>query len=138
MLIIRRDYNQGMEEKQLTFKITIIGLYSAGLESFFWPISEISTVHTDGRGSGPPPPRDEDIIFGRISFDRNSVLYLLGIPPLIDGSPFDTRDISIFFKENSLGVITLIDGTRPETFAETLGMLTRIQYLYPPQPAYVM
>ncbi len=101
-----------------TVKMVITGAYNSGKTKFIQMISEIDAVNTEKNVT-----RSIDKIkkqttvamdFGRISVDKDLVLYLFGTP---GQKRFDF--MWEILSEGMLGFIIMVDSTRPETFRET-------------------
>ncbi len=101
-----------------TVKMVITGPFAAGKTQFIRAVSEIDVVSTERRITDETArvKRDTTVAldFGRISVDKDLVLYLFGTP--------GQRRFEFMWEilaEGMLGYIVLADSTRPETFNET-------------------
>ncbi len=103
-------------------KIVVTGPFSAGKTQFIQSVSEIDVVATE-----KPISSDEERIkthttvamdFGRITVDKDLVLYLFGTP--------GQRRFDFMWEilaEGMLGFVVLLDSIRPETFREARSIL---------------
>ena len=105
-----------------TVKIVVTGPFSAGKTQFIQTISEIDVVETERRISQPEERikarTTVAMDFGRITVDRNLVLYLFGTP--------GQRRFDFMWEvlsEGMLGFVVLLDSVRPETFREARDIL---------------
>ncbi|MDY6796779.1 MAG: ATP/GTP-binding protein [Actinomycetota bacterium] len=100
-----------------SFKIVVTGPFSAGKTTFIKSISEISIVSTERSISDSTRRvKAETTVamdFGRITISKDIVLYLFGTP---GQERFDF--MWQILSEGMLGYILMLDGSRPETFAE--------------------
>lgn len=101
-----------------TVKMVITGPFAAGKTQFIRAVSEIDVVSTERRITDETArvKRDTTVAldFGRISVDKDLVLYLFGTP--------GQRRFEFMWEilaEGMLGFVVLADSTRPETFKET-------------------
>jgi signal recognition particle receptor subunit beta len=101
-----------------TVKMVVTGPFAAGKTQFIRAVSEIDVVSTERRISDETSRTKRDttvaLDFGRISVDKDLVLYLFGTP--------GQRRFEFMWEilaEGMLGFIVLADSTRPETFKET-------------------
>ena len=103
-------------------KIVVTGPFSAGKTTLIRTISEITvlstekdiTDHTKSRKAETTVAMD----FGRITIDRDLVLYLFGTPGQ-DRFDFMWEILG----EGMLGYILLVDSSRPESLQEAVGIL---------------
>src|SRR3954453_5878008 len=103
-------------------KIVVTGPFSAGKTTLIRTISEITvlstekdiTDHTKSRKAETTVAMD----FGRITIDRDLVLYLFGTPGQ-DRFDFMWEILG----EGMLGYILLLDATRPDSLDEAVGIL---------------
>jgi signal recognition particle receptor subunit beta len=98
-----------------TVKMVITGPFAAGKTQF---IREIDVVSTERRISDETARLKRDttvaLDFGRITVDKDLVLYLFGTP--------GQRRFEFMWEilaEGMLGFVVLADSTRPDTFKET-------------------
>ena len=103
-----------------TVKMVISGAVNAGKTQFIRAISEIEVVSTEKRASDDTKNIKDSgqttvaMDFGRISISDDLVLHLFGTP---GQKRFDF--MWEILSEGMLGLIVLVDSTRPETFRET-------------------
>ncbi len=102
-----------------TVKMVITGAVNAGKTSFIHTISEIQVVSTERRATDEETRRlkKETTVamdFGRITVAENLVLHLFGTP---GQKRFDF--MWEILAEGMLGLVVLVDSTRPDTFRET-------------------
>lgn len=103
-------------------KIVVTGPFAAGKTTLIRTISEITVLSTergitdDTRSRKPETTVAMD--FGRITVDRDLVLYLFGTPGQ-DRFDFMWEILG----EGMLGYVVLLDATRPESVAEAQGIL---------------
>jgi uncharacterized protein len=103
-------------------KIVVTGPFSAGKTTLIRTISEITvlstekdiTDHTRSRKSETTVAMD----FGRITIDRDLVLYLFGTPGQ-DRFDFMWEILG----EGMLGYVLLLDASRPDSLEEAVGIL---------------
>src|SRR3954465_9756062 len=103
-------------------KIVVTGPFAAGKTTLIRTISEITvlstekdiTDHTRSRKSETTVAMD----FGRITIDRDLVLYLFGTPGQ-DRFDFMWEILG----EGMLGYVLLVDASRPESLDEAVGIL---------------
>jgi small GTP-binding protein len=103
-------------------KIVVTGPFSAGKTTLIRTISEITvlstekdiTDHTKSRKAETTVAMD----FGRITIDRDLVLYLFGTPGQ-DRFDFMWEILG----EGMLGYILLVDSSRPDSLEEAIGIL---------------
>ncbi len=104
-------------------KIVVTGPFASGKTQFIRTISEIEVVSTERRISTPAERAIKDqttvaMDFGRITIDKDLVLYLFGTP--------GQRRFDFMWEilaEGMLGFIVMVDSTRPETFREARNIL---------------
>ncbi len=98
-------------------KIVVTGPFSAGKTEFIRSISEIEVVNTERKiSSAAERIKNTTTVamdFGRITVDKDLVLYLFGTP---GQKRFDF--MWEILSEGMLGFVVLVDSTRPETFRE--------------------
>ncbi len=98
-------------------KIVVTGPFSAGKTEFIRSISEIDVVNTERKiSSAAERIKSTTTVamdFGRITVDKDLVLYLFGTP---GQKRFDF--MWEILSEGMLGFVVLVDSTRPETFKE--------------------
>ncbi len=101
-----------------TVKMVVTGPFAAGKTQFIKAVSEIDVVSTERRITDETSrvKRETTVAmdFGRISVDKDLVLYLFGTP---GQKRFDF--MWEILAEGMLGFVVLADSTRPETFKET-------------------
>src|SRR6266705_5220041 len=101
-----------------TVKMVITGPFAAGKTQFIQSISEIEVVATERRITDETARvKTETTVamdFGRITIDEDLVLHLFGTP---GQKRFDF--MWEILSEGMLGLVILVDSTRPETFRET-------------------
>ncbi|MFC6238348.1 GTP-binding protein [Longivirga aurantiaca] len=103
-------------------KIVVTGPFAAGKTTLIRTISEITVLSTergitdDTRTRKPETTVAMD--FGRITIDRDLVLYLFGTP---GQERFDF--MWEILGEGMLGYVLLVDADRPETLGEAAGIL---------------
>lgn len=103
-------------------KLVIAGPFASGKTQFIKTISEIEVVSTERKITDQAGSVKQETTvamdFGRISVDKDLVLYLFGTP---GQRRFDFMwDI---LSEGMLGFVVLVDSTRPETFKESLEII---------------
>lgn len=102
-----------------TVKMVISGAVNAGKSEFIRSISEIDVVSTERRATDETRLLKKETTvamdFGRISIANDLVLHLFGTP---GQRRFDF--MWEILSEGALGLIVLVDSTRPETFRETM------------------
>jgi uncharacterized protein len=100
-----------------SFKIVVTGPFSAGKTTFIKSISEIAIVSTERAISDSTRRvKAETTVamdFGRITISKDIVLYLFGTP---GQERFDF--MWQILSEGMLGYILMVDGSRPDTYAE--------------------
>lgn len=105
-----------------TVKMVVTGPFAAGKTQFIGSISEIAVVRTERRVSDDTlavkPQTTVAMDFGRITIDRDLVLYLFGTP--------GQRRFDFMWEilaEGMLGFVVMVDSVRPETFREARTIL---------------
>ncbi|HEY7858883.1 MAG TPA: ATP/GTP-binding protein [Candidatus Nanopelagicales bacterium] len=103
-------------------KIVVTGPFAAGKTTLIRTISEITVLSTE-RGitddtKSRKPETTVAMDFGRITVDRDLVLYLFGTPGQ-DRFDFMWEILG----EGMLGYVVLIDATRPDSVAEAQAIL---------------
>ena len=109
-----------------TVKIVVAGPFNAGKTEFISSISEIDVVSTEQKiTDNPGVEKNQTTVamdFGRITVDKELVLYLYGTP---GQKRFDFMwDI---LSEGMLGFVVVVDSARPETFREAKTILNRFR-----------
>ncbi|MGQ9566866.1 MAG: GTP-binding protein [Anaerolineae bacterium] len=103
-------------------KVIITGPFNAGKTEFIRSISEIDVVSTERKITDATRAIKEETTvamdFGRITVDRDLVLYLFGTP---GQRRFDF--MWEILSEGMLGFVVLVDSVRPETFREARSIL---------------
>jgi small GTP-binding protein len=103
-------------------KIVVTGPFAAGKTTLIRTISEITVLSTERGITDETKSRKAETTvamdFGRITIDRELVLYLFGTP---GQERFDF--MWEILGEGMLGYVLLVDSTRPETYTEALGIL---------------
>src|SRR4026207_783096 len=102
-----------------TVKMVVTGPFSAGKTEFIQSVSEIDVVSTERKisSSAERSVKESTTVamdFGRITVDDDLVLHLFGTP---GQKRFDF--MWEILSEGMLGLVILVDSTRPETFRET-------------------
>ncbi len=101
-----------------TVKMVISGAVNAGKTEFIRAISEIEVVSTERRATDDTRMIKQETTvamdFGRIAIAHDLVLHLFGTP---GQKRFDF--MWEILSEGMLGMVILVDSTRPETFRET-------------------
>ena len=104
-------------------KVVITGPFSAGKTTLIRTISEITVLSTErGITDHTKSRKNETTVamdFGRITIDRELVLYLFGTP---GQERFDF--MWEILGEGMLGYVMLLDVSRPESLPEAAGILT--------------
>jgi small GTP-binding protein len=104
-------------------KIVVTGPFAAGKTTLIRTISEITVLSTErGITDATKARKAETTVamdFGRITIDRDLVLYLFGTP---GQERFDF--MWEILGEGMLGYVLLVDSTRPESFEEAASILT--------------
>jgi uncharacterized protein len=107
-------------------KIVVTGPFSAGKTTLIRTISEITVLSTERSITDETRTRKTDTTvamdFGRITIDRELVLYLFGTPGQ-DRFDFMWEILG----EGMLGYVLLVDAHRPESLAEAVGILAAFQ-----------
>jgi len=98
-------------------KIVVTGPFNAGKTEFIRSISEIEVVSTERKiTDGARVVKEETTVamdFGRITVDKDLVLYLFGTP---GQKRFDF--MWEILSEGMLGFVVMVDSTSPQTFRE--------------------
>ena len=101
-----------------TVKMVISGAVNAGKSEFIRSISEIEVVSTERKATDETRLLKKETTvamdFGRITIANDLVLHLFGTP--------GQRRFDFMWEilaEGALGLIVVVDSTRPETFRET-------------------
>ncbi len=114
----RRNRRQGGQ----AVKIVVTGPFAAGKTTLIRTISEITVLSTERGISDDTRSRKAETTvamdFGRITIDRELVLYLFGTP---GQERFDF--MWEILGEGMLGYVLLVDASRPETLAEAQHIL---------------
>ena len=109
----RRNRRQGGQ----AVKIVVTGPFAAGKTTLIRTISEITVLSTERGITDDTRSRKAETTvamdFGRITIDRDLVLYLFGTP---GQERFDF--MWEILGEGMLGYVVLVDASRPETMAE--------------------
>jgi small GTP-binding protein len=104
-------------------KIVVTGPFAAGKTTLIRTISEITVLSTERSISDQTRARKTDTTvamdFGRITIDRDLVLYLFGTPGQ-DRFDFMWEILG----EGMLGYVLLVDASRPESLEESVSILT--------------
>ena len=116
-------------------KMVVTGPFSAGKTEFIRSVSEIDVVSTERKISSDEERIKETTTvamdFGRITVDKDLVLYLFGTP---GQKRFDF--MWEILSEGMLGFIVMVDSSRPETFREARSILETFR-AYAPTPYVV-
>ena len=103
-------------------KIVVTGPFSAGKTTLIRTISEITVLSTEKDITDSTRSRKAETTvamdFGRITIDRDLVLYLFGTPGQ-DRFDFMWEILG----EGMLGYVVLVDSTRPDSLEEAVGIL---------------
>src|ERR1044072_5978781 len=103
-------------------KVVITGPFAAGKTTLIRTISEITVLSTEKGITDETRSRKNDTTvamdFGRITIDRDLVLYLFGTPGQ-DRFDFMWEILG----EGMLGYVLLVDATRPDSLDEAVGIL---------------
>jgi hypothetical protein len=103
-------------------KIVVTGPFAAGKTTLIRTISEITVLSTEQSVTDETSTRKSDTTvamdFGRITIDRDLVLYLFGTP---GQERFDF--MWEILGEGMLGYVLLVDVARPESLDEAAGIL---------------
>jgi small GTP-binding protein len=114
----RKNRRQGGQ----AVKIVVTGPFAAGKTTLIRTISEITVLSTERGITDETRSRKAETTvamdFGRITIDRDLVLYLFGTP---GQERFDF--MWEILGEGMLGYVLLVDATRPETLAEAQNIL---------------
>ncbi|GAC1356397.1 MAG: ATP/GTP-binding protein [Herpetosiphon sp.] len=101
-----------------TVKVVISGAVNAGKSQFIRSISEVEVVSTERKATDETRLLKKETTvamdFGRIGIANDLVLHLFGTP--------GQRRFDFMWEilaEGSLGLVVMVDSTRPETFRET-------------------
>jgi len=104
-------------------KIVVTGPFAAGKTTLIRTISEITVLSTEKGITDDTRSRKTDTTvamdFGRITIDRDLVLYLFGTPGQ-DRFDFMWEILG----EGMLGYVLLVDANRPESLDEAVGILS--------------
>ena len=115
--------------------MVVTGPFNAGKTEFIQTVSEIDVVSTERKISTEAARIKEATTvamdFGRITVDKELVLYLFGTP---GQKRFDF--MWEILSEGMLGFIVMVDSTRPETFREARSILETFR-AYAPTPYVV-
>jgi uncharacterized protein len=106
-----------------TVKMVVTGAVNSGKSQFIRAISEIEVVSTERKATDDETRRlkKETTVamdFGRIAVADDIVLHLFGTP---GQKRFDF--MWEILSEGMLGLVVLVDSTRPDTFRETLRII---------------
>lgn len=105
-----------------TVKMVVTGPFSSGKTSFIGSISEIAVVRTERKITDETRNVKQQTTvamdFGRITVDKDVVLYLFGTP---GQKRFDF--MWEILSEGMLGFVVIVDSSRPETFHEARRIL---------------
>src|ERR1700759_1670425 len=103
-------------------KIVVTGPFSAGKTTLIRTISEITVLSTERSITDETRSRKTDTTvamdFGRITIDRDLVLYLFGTP---GQERFDF--MWEILGEGMLGYVLLLDASRPDSLTESVSIL---------------
>src|SRR5919112_3069562 len=103
-------------------KIVVTGPFAAGKTTLIRTISEITVLSTEKGITDETRSRKTDTTvamdFGRITIDRDLVLYLFGTPGQ-DRFDFMWEILG----EGMLGYVLLVDSSRPDSLDEAVGIL---------------
>ena len=103
-------------------KIVVTGPFAAGKTTLIRTVSEITVLSTEKGITDETRSRKTDTTvamdFGRITIDRDLVLYLFGTPGQ-DRFDFMWEILG----EGMLGYVLLVDATRPDSLDEAVGIL---------------
>ena len=103
-------------------KIVVTGPFAAGKTTLIRTISEITVLSTEKGITDETRSRKTDTTvamdFGRITIDRDLVLYLFGTPGQ-DRFDFMWEILG----EGMLGYVLLVDASRPDSLDEAMGIL---------------
>lgn len=105
-----------------TVKMVVTGPFSSGKTTFIGSISEIAVVRTERKITDDTRNVKQQTTvamdFGRITVDKDIVLYLFGTP---GQKRFDF--MWEILSEGMLGFVVIVDSSRPETFHEARRIL---------------
>jgi signal recognition particle receptor subunit beta len=111
-------------------KIVVTGPFAAGKTTLIRTISEITVLSTDKDISDSSRSRKAETTvamdFGRITIDRDLVLYLFGTPGQ-DRFDFMWEILG----EGMLGYVLLVDADRPDSVEEAVGILAAFRKMAP-------
>ncbi len=118
-----------------TVKMVVTGPFNAGKTEFIRSVSEIDVVSTERKISTEAEKIKNTTTvamdFGRITVDKELVLYLFGTP---GQKRFDF--MWEILSEGMLGFVVMVDSTRPESFREARHILETFR-AYAPTPYVV-
>jgi uncharacterized protein len=118
-----------------TVKMVVTGPFNSGKTHFIQTVSEIEVVATERRITAESERVKEfttvAMDFGRITVDKDLVLYLFGTP---GQKRFDF--MWEILSEGMLGFVVMVDSARPETFREAKSILETFR-AYAPTPYVV-
>ncbi len=122
VMVQARDRQHSRSELVKTVKVVITGAVNSGKTQFIRSISEIAVVSTERKTTDESRLlKSETTVamdFGRITIASDLVLHLFGTP---GQKRFDF--MWEILSEGTLGMVILVDSTRPETFRETLRII---------------
>lgn len=105
-----------------TVKMVITGAVASGKTEFIKAISEIDVISTERKATDETSLLKKETTvamdFGRIAIAEDLVLHLFGTP---GQKRFDF--MWEILSEGMLGLIVLVDSTRPDTFRETIRII---------------
>ena len=111
-------------------KIVVTGPFAAGKTTLIRTISEITVLSTEKDISDSSRSRKAETTvamdFGRITIDRDLVLYLFGTPGQ-DRFDFMWEILG----EGMLGYVRLVDADRPDSVEEAVGILAAFRKMAP-------
>ena len=111
-------------------KIVVTGPFSAGKTTLIRTISEITVLSTEKDITDATRSRKAETTvamdFGRITIDRDLVLYLFGTPGQ-DRFDFMWEILG----EGMLGYVVLVDSSRPDSLQESVGILEAFRKMAP-------
>jgi small GTP-binding protein len=111
-------------------KIVVTGPFAAGKTTLIRTISEITVLSTEKDISDSSRSRKAETTvamdFGRITIDRDLVLYLFGTPGQ-DRFDFMWEILG----EGMLGYVLLVDADRPDSVEEAVGILAAFRKMAP-------
>jgi uncharacterized protein len=109
-----------------TVKMVVTGPFSAGKTAFIQTVSEIDVVSTERKVTSQVEKIKETTTvamdFGRVTIDDELVLNIFGTP--------GQRRFDFMWEilaEGMVGLVVMVDSTRPETFHEARQMLEEFQ-----------